>query len=499
MNSILFGWMGWADLKASQDDGFQGNGPLGTTLLKGDFSSIVILVSRGFQEGCHPYKRWLDTLCQGKIDIQMHETNLEDPTNYKEIYTLAFKIISKSMASLKPKPQIFFQLSAGTPQMQVCWILINQEIKATLLQSTPEGVVKKVDFPFDITARMIEKKIDLVHPGGTAFVYCCDKMKKLVRQIDTLAPLSKPVLIEGESGTGKEELAQRLHQKGKYPAKEKFIAINCGAIPQNLVESELFGHVKGAFTGADKDRKGKIELSHNGTLFLDEIGEMTLDAQTKLLRVIQTGEVLPLGAHPKDTRKVNFRLVTATNRHLLKEVTKGNFREDLYYRVGVLYVVSPPLRQRGKMEIQMLTRHFIEEFNKEFKTVSGYNEKEISPEAMALMCSHDWPGNIRELSNVIYRAAIWEPITPIISETALRDALFPHGEESVGKGHILNRLETRERVDLNAIIDEVKHHYVTQALTITNGVKGHAEKLLGLKRNNLNSLLKKLDMDEDCV
>jgi len=491
----MFGWLGSTDLRASQGVEAAGNGPLGTTLVNRNFGRIVILVSQAFQDQCRVYKNWLNTLCRGRVDIEMVETGLTDPTDYKNIYTMAMENVSLTLASFEPRPPVFFQISSGTPNMAICWILINQVINGHLIQSSRTGRISDVDFPFDISARMIVKKGR--GQESKAFIYACEKMKELVRRVGIAAPLSQPVLIEGESGTGKEGLAQMLHEKGKYPAKKTFIAINCGAIPENLVESELFGHVKGAFTGAE-NRDGKIQLAHKGTLFLDEIGELPLDAQTKLLRVLQTREVLKIGDHPKNTQKVNFRLVAATNRNLLKQVAKGKFREDLYYRIAVIYLVSPSLRQRGDEDIKLLVQHYLKEINTEFKAIPGYCEKKIAPEALSLMCSHDWPGNIRELSNVLYRAAIWDPISSFISGTDLREAVLPCEQIKGKESSILNRLENREKVDLNAILDEVRQHYVTQALHKAGSATG-AEHLLGLKRNNLKPLLKRLNLGPDGV
>lgn len=207
-----------------------------------------------------------------------------------------------------------------------------------------------------------------------------------------------PVLIEGESGVGKEVVADAIHASSPRE-KKPFIAINCGAIPSNLIESELFGHEKGAFTGAFTRHIGKFQDADGGTLFLDEIGEMPLDAQVKLLRVIQSGEVHPIGA--RGFREVDVRIIAATNKTLLDEVEAGRFREDLYYRLAVVQVVIPPLRDR-RGDIPALARHLLTRIARQ----PGLRSLGITDEALAVLASYDWPGNVRQLQNALFRAAV---------------------------------------------------------------------------------------------
>lgn len=208
-----------------------------------------------------------------------------------------------------------------------------------------------------------------------------------------------PVLIEGESGTGKELIARAMHGSSDR-ASGKLVTVNCGALPENLVESLLFGHEKGAFTGATEKHIGKFEEANGGTLFLDEIGELPLDLQVKLLRAIQEGEIDPIGA--KRPVKVDVRLISATNRNLFEEVSEGKFREDLYYRLSVLPITLPPLRERRE-DIEPLVFHFIKKIARE---QNRQNVASVDPGVFAAMTAHDWPGNIRELENAIFRAII---------------------------------------------------------------------------------------------
>lgn len=207
-----------------------------------------------------------------------------------------------------------------------------------------------------------------------------------------------PVLIEGESGVGKEVVADAIHASSPRE-KKPLIAVNCGAIPSNLIESELFGHEKGAFTGAFTRHIGKFQDADGGTLFLDEIGEMPLDAQVKLLRVLQTGEVHPLGA--RGFREVDVRIIAATNKNLLEEVEAGRFREDLYYRLAVVQVTIPPLRDR-RGDIPALARHLLTRIARQ----PGLRGLGITDDALSLLSSYDWPGNVRQLQNALFRAAV---------------------------------------------------------------------------------------------
>ncbi len=225
------------------------------------------------------------------------------------------------------------------------------------------------------------------------------RMEKVLKIGDRAARSQIPVLIEGESGVGKELIARAIQGSSDRRTKP-FITVNCGALPENLVESILFGHEKGAFTGASEKHVGKFEEANGGTLFLDEVGELPLEIQVKLLRAIQEGEIDPIGA--KRPVKVDIRLISATNRNLLEEVKFGRFREDLYYRLSVLPLTVPPLRERAE-DIPLLVRHFIKRFaaDENRKGLSG-----ISAQAEAVLCAHDWPGNIRQLENTVFRAVV---------------------------------------------------------------------------------------------
>jgi two-component system response regulator HydG len=246
------------------------------------------------------------------------------------------------------------------------------------------------------------------NPGGSVtsqsvtenkrIVYKSEVMRQLMRMVDRVAPSNATVLILGESGTGKELVANAIHERSNRRHKP-FVAINCGALRETLLESELFGHEKGAFTGAYSRKIGLAEVANGGTLFLDEIGELTPGIQAKLLRFLQEGEIFRVGG--KDPIRVDIRLISATNKELDKEVLRGNFREDLFYRINTIMIQSPPLRRR-KEDIPSLIEHFLST-----NTAGFLNRgRQMSEDAMKIMMKYDWPGNIRELQNVCERLQI---------------------------------------------------------------------------------------------
>lgn len=288
-----------------------------------------------------------------------------------------------------------------------------------------------------------------------------------------VAETDATVLLTGETGTGKEIFAQAIHQ-GSLRSRHNFVAVNCSAFSKDLLENEMFGHKAGAFTGAIKDQKGLFEEAHNGTIFLDEIGEMALDLQAKLLRVLETSEFLKVG----ETRptKVNVRIIAATNRDLQEEVKKGNFREDLFYRISVFQVPLPPLRERV-VDIELLAQHFIHIFSaKTNKKITG-----ISPEALEAMKLHTWSGNIRELKNVIERAVILMPGGELTTDYLPYDIREAVSEETS---------QTTKNKQLSAFeLASAEKLHIQKVLNYTNGNKTKTAELLGIA---LTTLYRKL-------
>ncbi|NBU20265.1 sigma-54-dependent Fis family transcriptional regulator [bacterium] len=255
-------------------------------------------------------------------------------------------------------------------------------------------------------------------PNGTDFIGQSSEMKRIFSVIDKLSRVETAVLIRGESGTGKELVAQALHYNS--PRKDnRFVTINCSAIPENLIESEFFGHEKGAFTGADSRKIGKFQYADGGTLFLDEIGDISASMQVKLLRALQEKKFTPIGSNREV--EVNIRIVAATNRNLEEMIKKGEFREDLFYRLNVLPIHLPPLRER-KNDIDALTQYFIEKFNQCHRK----SIVQVSTSAMSILKGHSWPGNIRELENVIEHAFVIESSHEITPESLPFSLLHTH-------------------------------------------------------------------------
>lgn len=318
-------------------------------------------------------------------------------------------------------------------------------------------------------------------------------MQEVFKLIGKLADSDVTALITGPTGSGKELIAGALHQNSPR-AKHPFITVNCAAIPGDLLESELFGHVKGSFTGAVEDNKGKFLSAGAGTIFLDEVGELPLSLQAKLLRVLQEREFYPVGS-AKSVRS-EARVLAATNRDLSVEVSAGRFREDLYHRINVARIELPPLRQR-KGDIPSLVSHFLEQTAK----AVGTEPKSVSPAAMGILAGYDWPGNVRELSNTVRRAALMSPGSVITVEdippeiggrkgaTRPEDALARNVRELMelyGEGEIYD-----------AVIKRVEKTLIENALKKTGGVQAHAAKLLGVNRNTLMKKVLEFDIRPD--
>lgn len=290
-----------------------------------------------------------------------------------------------------------------------------------------------------------------------------------------------PILITGESGTGKELLAQAIHRASERH-DQTLVPVNCPAIPKELVESELFGHSKGAFTGATNARVGRFDAANNGTLFLDEIGEMDLNIQSKLLRVLQDYRITPVG-ESRD-HKVNVRVVAATNRNLEEEVDSGRFREDLFYRLSVVQIHLPALRER-KEDIPLLIDHLLASLSAK-RNVPAPN---ISTEARQLLCAYNWPGNIRELKNIIDRLVILHSGQDVTNKDLPKKI---RGESFIEVSAAKDSMSLPENgLNLKAELAKMEESLIRQALIATSGNKNKAAQLLGLKRTTLVEKLKK--------
>jgi transcriptional regulator with PAS, ATPase and Fis domain len=293
-------------------------------------------------------------------------------------------------------------------------------------------------------------------------------MRAMLALVDRVTASDIPVLVVGESGSGKELVARAIHENGPRKARP-FVSENCGAIPETLLESALFGHVRGAFTGADRPRAGLFEVADGGTLFLDEIGEMSLGMQTKLLRVLEDGIVRPLGG--ERARKVDVRVIAATNKDLGEMVKAKAFREDLFYRLDVIAVRIPPLRERRE-DVPLLVRHLVEKY--------GGPGARVTAAAMARLAGYAWPGNVRQLQNEVRRALV------------LSDGVIgvQHLSPEIAREPGTSAAETG--LDLRARIDQLERRLVIEALKQTGGNQSQAAKELGISRFGLQKMLKRL-------
>lgn len=501
MRKILACWIGATDLKAAGGEEDVGLGPIGQAVESFDFDAVVLLNNYP-EEKIAVYVPWIKGFTTAAITV--HHKSLTSPTNFAEIYEAARNVLSEVTKRASDNLELFFHLSPGTPAMAAVWVILAKtRFPATLIESSKEHGARIASVPFDISAdflpdlmRKPDKRLETLSDGRPPetpefedIIHRSRVMERLIVKARRVAPRSIPVLIEGESGTGKELLARAIHRASSR-AQKPFIAVNCGAIPAELVESELFGHEKGAFTGAQLQRIGYFEAAQGGTVFLDEVGELAFPAQVKLLRTLQEGEVTRLGS--SRAIKVDFRVVAATNRSLTEEIAQGKFRPDLFYRLAVAVLHVPPLRERPG-DISLLIESFLEQINHESEGEPGFTQKKLSASARNLLLSHGWPGNVRELLSTLRRAAIWSEGTTIGSED-IQEALLPMQSRIEDK--VLNR-PIGEGFDLAGLLAQVARHYLSTAMEQAGGNKTQAAEMLGLPSyQTLTNWLKKYGVGE---
>ena len=389
--------------------------------------------------------------------------------------------------------------------MAAIWIILAKTAyPAELIQSSREGGVQTVSIPFDIAADFnpalllgsddeilrISQGLPPQAPEFDEIIHRSQEMKEVIRKSRIVAMHNIPVLLYGESGTGKELFARAIHASSQRKSGP-FIAVNCGAIPENLFEAEFFGYEKGAFTGADKMKRGFIESANEGTLFLDEIGELPLYAQVKLLRVLQEQVVMRVGA--TKPVPVNIRIISATNRNLAVEVADGRFREDLFHRLAIGIINLPSLRER-KGDLGLLIDHFINEINCEFRKVHKelWKERKLSANAKNVLLKHSWRGNIRELRNTLSRLILWSPHETITAKD-INSAIFADSTQTPTKNNIINlSLLEESGFNLQKFLHKTGTEYIKEALKETGENKSKAAKLLGFANyRTMNNWIKR--------
>jgi DNA-binding NtrC family response regulator len=501
MKNNIICWIGRTDLRAPEEEDAIGIGPIAQAVATYTYDAIDLITDYPNRETKH-YISWLEG--RTPTPIKVHRFKLTSPTDFGEIYQAATQVISEVFERSKERPTLTYHLSPGTPAMAAVWILLGKTLfPARFIESSREHGAQVAHVPFDISAEFVPRLLQgsderleklsvglpIENPAFADIVHQSAPMQRLIARAHKVSLRSVPVLIEGESGTGKELLARAIHGAG--PRKDKpFLAVNCGAIPADLIESELFGYEKGAFTGATTTKKGYFESADGGSLFLDEVGELPALAQVKLLRVLQEREIIRLGAVLPI--KVNVRIIAATNRTLANEVTAGNFREDLFYRLAVAILQIPALRERPG-DLGLLIDYIMDKINAEHLDTPGYEQKKISVNARNLLLKHSWPGNIRELINTLQRAAMWASADTIRLDD-VREAILPPLQ--VKETDLLAR-PIGKGFNLQDILTLVVRTYLQRAMDEANGNKRQATELLGLPSyQTLTNWLRKYDVED---
>lgn len=490
MTKILLTWLGNADIESSQQGSGGNLGPVAGAVVDRNYKKVYIL-SDFSKQITSRYKKWLETVTTAKATVR--NVKLKDPMDFGIVYEFARQLIIDVNKSHKAE-DIVFDLSPGTPAMAAVWIILAKTrfpqvelIESSIRDERGNYYVRSVSVPFDISAEPIidmlwkhDENLNLLFqglppkaPDFPEIIHKCKKMKRVIGMARLAAIRNVPVLLLGESGTGKELIAKAIHTES-LRRNESISPLNCGAIVPTLMESELFGHVRGSFTGAVKDKSGLFRKTCGGTIFLDEIADLELSLQVKLLRVIQEKEVQPVG--DEKLYKVDVRIIAATHKNLIDEVAKGNFREDLFYRLAVAIIHIPPLRERGA-DINYLVDYYMTKINEEFAQQPCYNgPKKIAPNAQIILRNYHWPGNVRELENTLKRAALWSPGSTIKKQDILDSIVTV---KSKADSDLLNQ-PLGPHLNINKIIDDVAKHYLNRALQESGGNKTMASKLIGL-------------------
>ena len=518
---LLVSWIGHADLTAMANDRPEADrqrvltalhsrlnldlrkGPIRTLIEAERFDRIHLL------SNYPPFLGdWFAEWLPAKAVI--HQVEIVAPTDYVSVFQAADATLASILESSDRKDsELCIHLSPGTPAMTAIWVLLGKSRYPATFYQTHEGRSWKTEIPFDLAFDFVPEllqspDLSLQHlaarspqeiAGFNQVIGNSKAIRLAVGRTQKAAIRDVPVLILGETGTGKELFARAIHD-ASHRRTGPFVAINCAAIPQELLESELFGHKKGAFTGASADHAGAFEQADGGTIFLDEIGECAPSMQSKLLRVLQppagTGPCHRVFRRVGETRDrtSDVRVIAATNRDLLQEVDSHRFREDLYYRLAVITLQIPPLRER-KSDIPLLIEAFLSQINRDFAVQEpGYRNKSISAAANAFVRRYAWPGNVRQLFNALVQAAAMST-GDCIQQADLEAAV---GVSARPRSDPLDR-PLGDGFSLEDHLKEIQRHYLRRAMEESGGVKTRAADLLGIPNyQTLDAQLKRLDV-----
>ena len=498
-NNILLTFTGFHDPYSEGPIGEEEHpGPIITIINAKAFDKVVLFSTPKTEKNTTDTEKTIRRL-HPDVDIEIKRLPLEDPTDYFGILSglrTHFEEVSNNTQDAK----YFISIASGTPQMHACWVLLasSGEIPAHILHARPPRFVTKErpiisdvdltshefpivrsnilnidtvdDLPDAKKVKKVIAKLGIVgdHPS---FAKVLEKAKKL-------AQYAVPIIILGETGTGKEIFAKLIHFLSTR-ASEQFVLVNCPAMPENLVESLLFGHKKGSFTGAIKDEIGKFDVADGGTLFLDELGELPLSTQAKLLRVLQDGLVEPVG--DKKPHKVDVRIIAATNKDIGLAIKEGRFREDLYHRLHVGEIKLPPLRER-RSDIPKMAIHVLDRINNANAILN--RPRKLSLGALERLQTHSWPGNVRDLENVLFSSAA-------LSQNEVLKADDLEILEPLTKSDPLAFLpEPSEDFSLKEFIASVRKRLIQKALEMSKGNQSKAAKLLDVSAQAVSDFIK---------
>lgn len=500
----LISWLGASDLESAEARRGSDIGPVAMALI-GDkrYDRVYLLTNYDFERS-KVYCSWLKS--RSNYDwsvIDLYRVDLASPIDYADIYTQVSSHLQKAGLP-RSDVELTFHVSPGTPAMAAIWIILAKtRFPAKLIQTSKEKGVESVDFFFDLASdflpEYLQRSGERVRRLSDAAQLSTPEFDKIIHQSQVvasqiglarrIAAYEVPVLILGETGTGKELFAEAIHAASSR-AGQPFVAVNCGAIAPELANSELFGHKKGAFTGATADRKGHFLEASGGTLFLDEVGDLPLDTQVRLLRALQSHEITPMGQ--SKPIKINTRILAATHRDLAADVAAGRFREDLFHRLAVGILQLPPLRERTG-DVELLTHHFLASINADSSGRPEALNKTIAPAALKLLQSNEWLGNVRELYHTLLRAVIWSA-GPDVTEQDIQAAMLP-----VARAGVQNHFPVScDGIELQERLDEVARSLINQALHQSGRRKSAAAKLLGFANHQtLANWMKRLGMNSD--
>jgi DNA-binding NtrC family response regulator len=500
MLKYLVAWIGRQDLEGARRE--PPTGPI-IDFLRVHPEAQAVLLSDWPKQTADEYLVLLRRAVSAAVDLRA--IKLKDPTDYLRIFRAADSVLAELGREARTD-EIAIHTSPGTSPMSAVWVLLAKTkyagarlFKSWLDAKTGKPQLREVEIPFDLTLDVLPdiaaRHAALLAPSDAelpatdafnALVHRSTAMAAVIRDARRVAVYPNPVLVLGESGTGKELLARAIHA-ASLRAGKSFAAKNCAAMPRDLLDAELFGSVRGAFTGATQDRPGLFEACDRGTVFLDEVGDLTPETQVRLLRVLQEGEIQRVGE--TKTRKIDVRIIAATNRDLVAAVRAGTFREDLFYRLAVLVLRIPPLRERPE-DVLPLAQHFLARLNERAADIPGAQRKQLSPSAKKFAESYPWPGNVRELQNTLARVFALTPGDTIRAED-LEAHVIPTDAPDVSRAP----LASRQNFSMQKELEAVERRLIEQALRECGGVKERAAKLLGLgSRQALSHRMRRLQI-----